>query len=124
LSSALHVKAPAGGPLADRLARLVDLLPWLRQNALVHYLAPRGLEQFSGGGWGTRDVCQGPVETAARARPHRADARLAVARDEGATQRWRLAAVVSCSSSAMPASVPMIRTATSSSGRCLRSGST
>ena len=23
--------------------------------------SPRGLEQFSGGGWGTRDVCQGPV---------------------------------------------------------------
>ena len=23
---------------------------------------PRGLEQYSGGGWGTRDVCQGPVE--------------------------------------------------------------
>ena len=44
------------------LARLMELMPWLRQNALVHYLAPRGLEQFSGGGWGTRDVCQGPVE--------------------------------------------------------------
>jgi len=28
----------------------------------VHYLVPRGLEQFSGGGWGTRDVCQGPAE--------------------------------------------------------------
>jgi cellobiose phosphorylase len=28
----------------------------------VHYLAPRGLEQYSGGGWGTRDVCQGPLE--------------------------------------------------------------
>ena len=29
---------------------------------MIHYLAPRGLEQYSGGGWGTRDVCQGPVE--------------------------------------------------------------
>lgn len=37
-------------------------LPWFQHNALVHYLAPRGLEQYSGGGWGTRDVCQGPVE--------------------------------------------------------------
>jgi hypothetical protein len=27
-------------------------------DALVHHLAPRGLEQFSGGGWGTRDVSQ------------------------------------------------------------------
>ena len=27
-----------------------------------HYLAPRGLEQYSGGDWGTRDVMQGPLE--------------------------------------------------------------
>ena len=47
---------------ATGLRRLAELLPWLRQNALVHYLSPRGLEQYSGGGWGTRDVCQGPVE--------------------------------------------------------------
>ncbi len=39
-----------------------DILPWLAHNAMIHYLAPRGLEQYSGGGWGTRDVCQGPVE--------------------------------------------------------------
>lgn len=62
LAPTLHADAPPGSPLAARLGRLVELLPWLRQNALVHYLAPRGLEQFSGGGWGTRDVCQGPVE--------------------------------------------------------------
>ena len=62
LASTLHAHAPAGSALAVRLARLMALMPWLRQNALVHYLAPRGLEQFSGGGWGTRDVCQGPVE--------------------------------------------------------------
>jgi cellobiose phosphorylase len=49
-------------PTAARLAGLMELMPWLQQNALVHYLAPRGLEQFSGGGWGTRDVCQGPME--------------------------------------------------------------
>jgi len=46
----------------DELLRLADIMPWLAQNALIHYLSPRGLEQFSGGGWGTRDVCQGPVE--------------------------------------------------------------
>ena len=28
---------------------------------MVHYLSPRGLEQYTGGGWGTRDVSQGPV---------------------------------------------------------------
>ena len=47
---------------AAALARLIDMLPWFRHNALIHYLSPRGLEQFSGGGWGTRDVCQGPTE--------------------------------------------------------------
>ena len=55
--------APAGdSPAAQATQRLARMLPWLQHNALVHYLAPRGLEQFSGGGWGTRDVCQGPVE--------------------------------------------------------------
>ena len=38
------------------------ILPWLAHNAIIHLTAPRGLEQYSGGGWGTRDVCQGPVE--------------------------------------------------------------
>ena len=53
---------PADSPLAGDMARLTDVLPWYLHNALVHYLAPRGLEQYSGGGWGTRDVCQGPLE--------------------------------------------------------------
>ena len=44
------------------MARLAEIVPWYTHNALVHYLSPRGLEQYSGGGWGTRDVCQGPVE--------------------------------------------------------------
>jgi cellobiose phosphorylase len=54
--------APPASPLAVDVARLHDILPWYVLDALVHYLAPRGLEQYSGGGWGTRDVCQGPVE--------------------------------------------------------------
>ena len=54
--------APAASPLAGDMARLADVMPWYLHNALVHYLAPRGLEQYSGGGWGTRDVCQGPLE--------------------------------------------------------------
>jgi 1,2-beta-oligoglucan phosphorylase len=49
-------------PTLERATGLADMLPWYAQNALVHYLSPRGLEQYSGGGWGTRDVCQGPVE--------------------------------------------------------------
>jgi cellobiose phosphorylase len=47
---------------AEHLAHVADIIPWFTHNALVHYLSPRGLEQYSGGGWGTRDVCQGPVE--------------------------------------------------------------
>jgi cellobiose phosphorylase len=49
-------------PLPPAAEALADTLPWFGHNALVHHLAPRGLEQFSGGGWGTRDVCQGPLE--------------------------------------------------------------
>ncbi|MDR7333583.1 GH36-type glycosyl hydrolase domain-containing protein [Roseateles asaccharophilus] len=64
----LDVAAPPAQPLAlpkwrhTALAQLHDILPWYAHNALVHYLSPRGLEQYSGGGWGTRDVCQGPLE--------------------------------------------------------------
>lgn len=47
---------------ARRLTALQAIQPWLTHNALIHYLSPRGLEQFSGGGWGVRDVTQGPVE--------------------------------------------------------------
>ncbi len=58
----LTLQSTAASPLSAQVARLVDIVPWYTHNALVHYLSPRGLEQFSGGGWGTRDVCQGPVE--------------------------------------------------------------
>jgi 1,2-beta-oligoglucan phosphorylase len=58
----LTLLPPARSPLAGDVARLQEILPWFAHNALIHYLAPRGLEQYSGGGWGTRDVSQGPVE--------------------------------------------------------------
>lgn len=61
-TAGLRLHPPLGSPLAEEAARLAEILPWLAQNALVHYLSPRGLEQYSGGGWGTRDVTQGPVE--------------------------------------------------------------
>ena len=51
--------SPAAG---QAVLELQDMAPWLEHNAWIHFLAPRGLEQYSGGGWGTRDVCQGPVE--------------------------------------------------------------
>ena len=57
-TSGLTVAADAPLPLQ----RVAEILPWFAHNALIHFLAPRGLEQYSGGGWGTRDVSQGPVE--------------------------------------------------------------
>ncbi len=62
LAPRLRLASSAGIEQSARLQGLVDILPWYAHNAFVHYLSPRGLEQFSGGGWGTRDVCQGPVE--------------------------------------------------------------
>lgn len=62
MTAQLRIHPPAGSPLAGDVARLGEILPWFAHNALIHYLSPRGLEQYSGGGWGTRDVCQGPVE--------------------------------------------------------------
>ncbi len=38
------------------------LFPWLAHNAIIHLTVPHGLEQYSGGAWGARDVCQGPME--------------------------------------------------------------
>ena len=60
-----HAISLDGAALGRRRLRrprnLSAALPLFTHNALVHYLSPRGLEQFSGGAWGTRDVSQGPV---------------------------------------------------------------
>jgi cellobiose phosphorylase len=57
-----RLDVPGEGASAAELRRLAEMLPWLLADAQVHHLSPRGLEQYSGGGWGTRDVCQGPLE--------------------------------------------------------------
>jgi cellobiose phosphorylase len=46
----------------DESAALDTLFPWLAHNAMIHLTVPHGLEQYTGAAWGTRDVCQGPVE--------------------------------------------------------------
>lgn len=46
----------------DDVRIIREIIPWFAHNALIHYLTPYGLEQFSGAAWGTRDVSQGPVE--------------------------------------------------------------
>ena len=43
-------------------AALDTMLPWLAHDAIIHLTVPHGLEQYTGAAWGTRDVCQGPVE--------------------------------------------------------------
>ena len=62
IGAGLEIEAPGTSPLAAAASRAAEIFPWFIHNALVHYLSPRGLEQYSGGGWGTRDVCQGPLE--------------------------------------------------------------
>ncbi|MGE3872118.1 MAG: cellobiose phosphorylase [Parvibaculaceae bacterium] len=47
----------------DPGARALDTsFPWIAHNAMIHLTVPHGLEQYTGAAWGTRDVCQGPVE--------------------------------------------------------------
>jgi cellobiose phosphorylase len=61
LSGSTTLRAPQGDEAAH-VTRLHEILPWFAHDAMIHFLAPRGLEQYSGGGWGARDVTQGPVE--------------------------------------------------------------
>ena len=59
LTRGIRVKSAKNS--ADALA--VDtILPWLAHDAMIHLTAPHGLEQYTGGAWGTRDVCQGSIE--------------------------------------------------------------
>ncbi len=66
LAGAGAVWWPGGAPLrvidGTEIDPLAVSLPWLMRDAFVHFLAPRGLEQYTGGAWGTRDVAQGPLE--------------------------------------------------------------
>ncbi len=62
MANGLNLHVPDSSAHARELAQWSAILPWFADNALVHYLAPRGLEQFTGGGWGSRDICQGPLE--------------------------------------------------------------
>ncbi len=38
------------------------IMRWYAHDALIHFASPHGLEQSGGAAWGTRDVCQGPIE--------------------------------------------------------------
>ncbi|MCE5341590.1 MAG: hypothetical protein LLF92_10785 [Planctomycetaceae bacterium] len=47
---------------SSQIGRIAEIMPWFAHNAKIHYTAPHGLEQYGGAAWGTRDVCQGPIE--------------------------------------------------------------
>lgn len=47
---------------SKQLDILNTTLWWYSHNALVHFAVPHGLEQPGGAAWGTRDICQGPLE--------------------------------------------------------------
>jgi len=50
------------GKTDSELDQMNALAWWYTHNMLVHFSVPHGLEQYGGAAWGTRDVCQGPVE--------------------------------------------------------------
>ncbi|MBD5394831.1 MAG: cellobiose phosphorylase [Lachnospiraceae bacterium] len=41
---------------------LNETIWWYTHNAMIHFSMPHGLEQPGGAAWGTRDICQGPIE--------------------------------------------------------------
>ena len=92
LTRGIRVKSANDG--AD--ARAVDtIFPWLAHDAMIHLTAPHGLEQYTGGAWGTRDVCQGPIElllTLEHDRPVKEILRILFAQQY--EEKRRLAAVV------------------------------
>lgn len=46
----------------NTISKFNVLTKWYLHNALIHYSTPKGLEQYVGAAWGTRDVLQGPME--------------------------------------------------------------
>jgi len=63
ISSALTLPSFTNPHPQDRTLDVIGhSLFWYAQNGMIHYLSPRGLEQYTGGGWGARDVTQGSIE--------------------------------------------------------------
>ncbi|MHC5116363.1 MAG: hypothetical protein ACYSQY_04775, partial [Planctomycetota bacterium] len=61
VSSGLKIEMPPA-KAASGINEIAEILPWFAQNSQIHYLIAHGVEQYSGGGWGTRDTPQGPLE--------------------------------------------------------------
>ena len=54
-----HFHVTSASPVT---AKLLDTVQWFAHHAMIHYAAPRGMEQYGTAAWGTRDVCQGALE--------------------------------------------------------------
>ena len=61
LNRGFELRAPEG-KVQEQLEILNQTAWWYSHNAMVHYAVPHGLEQPGGAAWGTRDICQGPME--------------------------------------------------------------
>lgn len=60
LTCNFQLSTPNGIPLTAQ--KLNAIIYWYAHDALIHFASPHGLEQSGGAAWGTRDVCQGPLE--------------------------------------------------------------
>ena len=61
LNRNFYLKSPKES-LNSQLNILNQTAWWYSHNAMVHFAVPHGLEQPGGAAWGTRDICQGPME--------------------------------------------------------------
>lgn len=61
LNRGFHLKTSAKD-LQPSMDILNQTAWWYSHNAMIHFAAPHGLEQPGGAAWGTRDICQGPME--------------------------------------------------------------
>ena len=94
-----------------------EVLPWLAHDALVHYLSPRGLEQFTGGALGHPGRLPGTGRPADRARSVRRRCATWSCESSGPERSRRLAAVRSTSIRDEGSPRQKTPTVTSSSGR-------
>lgn len=60
LNGGFHLEKDGIG--RNEVEKLNETAWWYSHNAMVHFAVPHGLEQPGGAAWGTRDVCQGPME--------------------------------------------------------------
>ena len=90
-SAASAIQVTGGPGSATAFARLDEAVPWLVHDADIHLSSPHGLEQYGGGAWGLRDVCQGPVEFLSASGRHAVIAdvlRVVYANQERASGDW------------------------------------